>query len=168
MRTKIIAAFAYTGSALTVLLAICVPFYLIGAFSESVAHAGLHVDPTYSGGTLARTLVRNGYLIRVYQPVQPHLLQRMDPFVQIVFEPASALPNQVTEELDLDGDGQPDVRIHFAIPANAGARMQGDVVALNVKYVSLTGVSNDSFSRLLVRTGDKIVVRVPLNSSSKH
>jgi len=37
------------------------------------------------------------------------------------------------------------------------------VSALDAKYVSLSGVRGDSFSRLLVRTGDQIVVRVPLN-----
>jgi len=41
--------------------------------------------------------------------------------------------------------------------------MRGDVTALNKGYVSLTNVSDESFSRMVVRTGDKIVVRVPVN-----
>jgi hypothetical protein len=99
----------------------------------------------------------------VYQPVQPRLLERVEPFVQIVFEPANSLPARVSDEIDLDGDGRPDVRVSFSVPADAGAKMRGDVTALNKGYVSLTNVSDESFSRMVVRTGDKIVVRVPVN-----
>jgi len=163
MRARILAILAYTGAALTLLIAVAVPFVLIGAFANAIGHAGLHIDATYSGGTVARTIERNGYRIVVYQPVQPRLLQRSEPFVQVAFEPADALPAQVSDEIDLDGDGRPDVRVSFAVPADPGTPLHGSVTALNGKYVSLANVSGDSFSRLLVRTGDRIVLRIPLN-----
>jgi hypothetical protein len=163
MRARILSILAYTGAGLTLLIAVCIPFVLMGVFSNVVAHAGLHIDATYSGGTIARTIQRDGYRIMVYQPVQPRLLERVEPFVQIVFEPADSLPARVSDEIDLDGDGRPDVRVSFSVPADAGAKMRGDVTALNKGYVSLTNVSDESFSRMVVRTGDKIVVRVPVN-----
>ena len=99
----------------------------------------------------------------VYQPVQPRLLERVEPFVQIVFEPADRLPARVNDEIDLDGDGRPDVRVSFSVPTDASAKLRGDVTALNGSYVSLADVSDESFSRMVVRTGNEIVVRVPLN-----
>ena len=42
----------------------------MGAFSKAVAHAGLHIDAAYSGGTVARTIDRGAYRIVVYQPVE--------------------------------------------------------------------------------------------------
>jgi hypothetical protein len=139
----------------------------MGVFSNVVAHAGLHIDAAYSGGTIARTVQRNGYRIVVYQPVQPRLLERVEPFVQIVFEPVDSLPARVSDEVDLDGDGRPDVRVSFTVPADASAKMRGDVTALNGEYVSLANVSDESFSRMVVRTGDKIVVRVPVKKGSR-
>jgi hypothetical protein len=163
MRTRILSILAYTGAGFMLLIAACVPFVLIGAFSGVVAHAGLHIDPMYSGGTIARTVQRDGYRIVVYQPVQPRMLERIDPFVQIVFEPADRLPARVSDEVDLDGDGQADVRVSFTVPTDANAKLRGDVTALNGKYVSLAHVSDESFSRMVVRTGNEIVVRVPVN-----
>ena len=166
MRKRIIAVLAYVGAALTLVIAIYVPFYLFGAFTNAVAHAGLHVDATYSGGTVARTIGRNGYQIAVYQPVWPRAMQRIEPFVQIVFKPADALPARVSEEIDLDGDGRPDVRVSFVVPDDPHAPLSGDVKALNGKYQSLDRVGGDSYSRLLVRVDNQVIVRVPLNKAA--
>ena len=163
MRTRILSILAYTGAALTLVVAICVPFVLMGAFSNAVTHAGLHIDAAYSGGTVARTIDRGRYTIVVYQPVEPRLLERIEPFVQIVFEPADALPSHVSDEFDLDGDGRPDVRVSFNLPADPNAPLHGDVTALNNNFVSLSNVGGESFSRMVVRAGNKIVVRVPLH-----
>ncbi len=163
MPTRILSILAYTGAGLSLAVAFCVPFVLMGAFSNAVARAGLHIDAAYNGGTIARTIQRNGYRIEVYQPVQPRLLERIEPFVQVDFAPADALPSRVSDEIDLDGDGQPDVRVSFAVPTDPRAPLRGDVTALNAKYISLANVGGDSFSRLLVRTGNQIVLRVPMN-----
>ena len=168
MRARILSNLAYTGAGLTLLVAVCVPFVLFNAFSNLVGHAGLHIDATYSGGTVARTIQRTGYRIVVYQPVQPRLLERVEPFIQIVFEPADSLPARVSDDIDLDGDGRADLHVSFAVPADANAKLHCDVIALNGGYVSLQHVSDESFSRMVVRTGNKIVVRVPLNRETAH
>jgi hypothetical protein len=166
MRRRILSILAYTGAALMLVVAASVPFVLMGVFSKAVADAGLHIDAAYSGGTVARIIDRGGYKIVVYQPVEPRLLERIEPFVQVVFEPVDALPARVSEEIDLDGDGQPDVRVSFSLPADPNAPLRGDVTALNGKYISLTNVTGESFSRMVVRAGKQIVVRVPLNRGS--
>ncbi|MGC2298143.1 MAG: hypothetical protein WA476_05025 [Acidobacteriaceae bacterium] len=167
MRTRIVAALAYVGAAVTLVVAACVPFVLTGVFTRTVAHAVLHVDAAYTGGPVARTLARNGYQVVVYQPMQPHALQQVDPFVQIAFKPLAALPEHVTEEIDLDGDGQADVRVSFHVPAARHARPGGSVVALNGKYQSFTMPGDSSFSRLMVQSDDAVVVRVPLNGAQR-
>ena len=162
MRARILSILAYSAAGLTLLIAFLVPFVLMRAFANAVGHAGLHIDATYTGGKAAKTIERGGYRIEVYEAVKPHMLERTEPFVQIVFKPADKLPAQVSEEVDLDGDGQPDVRVSFAVPADANAPMRGDVTALNGKYVSLKNVASESFSRMAVRTGNEVVVRVPV------
>jgi hypothetical protein len=163
MRGRILSILAYTGAALTLVVAACVPFVLMGVFSNAVARAGLHIDAAYSGGTVAGVVDRGAYKILVYQPVEPRLLERIQPFVQIVFAPADALPSHVRDEVDLDGDGRPDVFVSFDLPADPNTPLRGDVTALNSKYISLTGVGGESFSRMVVRTGNQVVVRVPMN-----
>lgn len=152
----------YSGAGLTLAIAAAVPFFLIGALSNLVAHAGLHVDTAYTGGSVVRTLQRPGYEVQVYAPVHPRRAQGIEPFVQIGFRPAGALPRQLSDRVDLDGDNQPDVLVSFAVPADPRASLHGDVVALNRRYQSMRNVSGDSFARLLVRNGEVILLRVPL------
>ncbi len=177
MRTRILAVLAYSAAALSLLVAMLTPFLLMGLFTKAVAHAGLHIDPVYSGGTMARTLERGSahdrYQVVVYQTVRPRALQGGEPFVQVVMRPVSALGSHCSEVVDLDGDGQPDARIDLTIPADPRARAAGSVATLNGKFrsfsvrrplASVHGGSwdNSSFSQLIVRSGDSIVVRVPL------
>ena len=166
MRGRLVAVLAYIGAAVTLAIAACVPFVLMGLFTKAVAHAGLHVDDAYSGGTVVRSVTRTSetgsYRIDVYQTVRPHALQQIDPFVQIAFRPVAALPKRVCEEVDLDGDGQADVRVSFTVPADPKARPAGEVVALNGKYQSFRMPGSYSFSELMVESGGAVVVRVPL------
>ncbi|HVN93561.1 MAG TPA: hypothetical protein VMT38_07690 [Terracidiphilus sp.] len=162
MRARFLSILAYVGAGITLLVAVCVPFVLINGFSNVVGSLGLHLNPEYTGGTVARTIQRDGYRIEVYQPVRPRMLQRTEPFVQIAFEPADALPAHVSEDIDLNGDGRPDVRVSFAVLADANAKMHGDVTALDGRYVSLVNVADESFSRMVVRADNRVVVRVPV------
>jgi hypothetical protein len=166
MRRSFTAVLGYAGAGLTLLIAVSVPFVLMGFFASVVAHTGLHVDEEYTGGSVARSFARNGYQITVYQPVRPILLETREPFVQITWAPVSALPAQVSDDVDLDGDGQPDVHVNFAVPADAGAPLRVDVASLNGSYQSLAGVGKESFSRLIVRTDHAIIVRVPLSRAA--
>jgi hypothetical protein len=163
MRKRILHSLGYVGAALTLLIAACTPFYLMGAFSGLVAHAGLHIDAAYSGGPIARTYERRGYRIVVHQPVRTHALQRVDPFVQIDFNPASALPAVVDEEIDVDGDGQNDLHMTFAMDRRPGAKLRGNAIALNDNYETMMDVGDDSFSRMFVVVNNSVIARVPFH-----
>lgn len=153
---------AYTGAALSLVIAALVPFVLMGTFTRVIAHAGLHIDPTYGGGAVVRVIQRGPYRILIDEPVYPRALQRTDPFIQITFTPTAALPRQVSEDLDLDGDGQADVRVRFTVPADPRARPEGSVTALNPRYKSFAMPGESSFSQLMAQTHGAVLLRVPL------
>ncbi len=155
------AALGYIGAGLTLVAAVLVPFVLTGAFSRGVAGLGLHVDEVYSGGPKVRTVQAAGYSIDVHRPVSPHMLQREKPFVQLDWSPVSALPPHVSDAVDVDGDGLPDVRVTFDVPQDPKAPLRADVEALDPRYESLTNVGKTKYSSLIVRVDDAIVVRVP-------
>jgi hypothetical protein len=153
----------YTAAALTVAAAVLTPFLLFEFFTKRVAATGVRVDPAYTGGEIARETARAGYRVRVHRPVRPHTpLQRLDPFVQLDWTPASALPPRISEEADLDGDGRPDIRVSFAVPGDPAVALRVDVEPLNGLAKPLRGAGKESFSTLIARVGDSIVVRVPL------
>jgi hypothetical protein len=111
---------------------------------------------------VARTIEHAGYTLTVYEPVRPRLLQRGGPFVQVTFAPANALPVAMDEAIDLDGDGQPDARVRFAVPQDANAPLHGTVEALNGKYKSVAEIGNRSATELLARTDGRVILRVPM------
>ena len=156
------AKLGYTAAGMTVFAAVLVPFLLMGAFAKGVAGLGLHVDEMYSGGPKVRTIQAAGYSIDVHRPVFPHMLQFEKPFVQLDWKPASALPSHVSDVVDVDGDGQPDIRVSFDVPKNAKAPLRVNVDTLNPRYEAMRDVGKEKFSRLIVRVDDAILVRVPL------
>jgi hypothetical protein len=156
------AKLGYTAAGMTVLAAILVPFLLIGLFAKGFTKLGLHVDEMYSGGPTVRTIQAQGYTIEVHRAVYPHMLQTEKPFVQIDWKPASALPAHVTDAVDIDGDGQPDIRVSFAVPKDPKTPLRVDVDSLNPRYQAMRSVGRQKFSELIVRVDDTILVRVPL------
>src|SRR5271157_3682179 len=110
MRT-LMAKLGYTGAGLTLCAAVLAPFVLYGMFTKGFASLGLHVDEMYSGGPKVRTVQTSGYSIDIHRPVFPHMLQTEKPFVQLDWRPVSALPPHVSDVVDMDGNGQPDVRV---------------------------------------------------------
>jgi len=156
------AKFGYTAAGMTVCVALLVPFVLMGAFTKGIAGLGLHVDEMYSGGPKVRTIQAAGYTIDIHRPVYPHLLQLEKPFVQLDWKPVSALPSHVSDVVDVDGDGQPDIRVSFDVPKDAKAALRVNVEALNPRYEAMQNVGKEKFSRLIVRGDDAILVRIPL------
>ena len=149
----------HTGAILTVMCAIVAPFLLFGWFESAIAAMGLRIHPEFSGGQVARTIVRPGYRIELYQRVgRTSPWQRVDPFIQLRWTPVSALPVAVSEDLDVDGDSKPDVRISFE-----PARLVADAVPLNPRYHAMHSAGVTSFSKLIARVNDTIVVRVPID-----
>jgi hypothetical protein len=158
MRAKL----GYTAAALTMLAALLTPFLLIGSFAKGFAALGLHVDEMYSGGPKLRTVQNGTYSITIHKPVSPHMFQSGKPFVQLDWSPASALPQHVSDVVDVDGDGQPDIRVVFDVPRNPKAPLRVNVESLNPRYDAMQNAGKDKFSRLIARVDNAILVRVPL------
>jgi hypothetical protein len=159
---KLRAKLGYTAAGMTVFAALLVPFLLFGLFTKGFAALGLHVDEVYSGGPKVRTVQTGAYSIDIHRPVFPHLLQTEKPFVQLDWKPASALPLHVSDLVDVDGDGQPDIRVSFDVPKDPKTQLLVSVEALNPRYETMQKVGKEKFSRLIVRVDDAILVRVPL------
>ncbi len=158
LRTKL----GYTAAGMTVFAALLTPFLLFGLFTKGFAALGLHVDEMYSGGPKVRTVQIASYSIDIHRPVFPHMLQSEKPFVQLDWKPVSALPPHVSDVVDVDGDGQPDIRVSFDVPKDVKTPLRVSVEALNPRYEAMRNVGNEKFSRLIVRVDDAILVRVPL------
>ena len=126
------------------------------------------VHSRHSASDPAITIDRDGYQIVIYEPVAKRApLSSTGSFVQIVWKPASKLPPNISEQLDLDGDGRPDCVVSFQVPGNPRAALHVDVQPLNALVKPMNRVSKESLSALIARVNDTIVVRVPLNNSDK-
>jgi hypothetical protein len=156
------AKLGYTGAGLTLCAAVLVPFVLMGLFSKGFASLGLHVDEMYSGGPKIRTVQAAGYTIDIHRQVSPHFYQTEKPFVQLDWKPVSALPAHVSDLVDIDGDGQPDVRVTFDVPKDPKAPLRVNVDSFNLRYPAMQVVGKPRFSRLIVRVDNAILVRVPV------
>ena len=156
------AKLGYIAAGLTVLAALLAPFFLYGVFTKGFSNLGLHIDEVYSGGPRVRTVQAAGYIIEIHRPVTPHLLQREKKFVQLDWKPASALPSHVSDIVDVDGDGRPDVRVSFDVPKDLKAPLRVNVEQLNPRYEAMRDVGKEKFSALVVRVDNAILVRVPL------
>ncbi len=85
------------------------------------ASTGVRVSPWYSGGEVARTVEHEGYRTVVREQVFDGLLgPRREGFVQIEWLPAdkTALPPQIQEAVDVDGDGTADLTAAVDVAAN--------------------------------------------------
>jgi hypothetical protein len=152
----------YTAAGATVLAALLTPFLLMGFFIHGLAALPLHLDEVYSGGDKARTVQMGAYSIDIHRPVRPHFLQSEKPFVQLDWTPACALPPHVSDMVDIDGRGQPDVLVSFDVPSDPKAPLRVNVEPLIPRYQAMHSVGKDRFSRLIVRVDNAILVRVPL------
>ena len=159
---KLRTTLGYTAAGATVMAAALVPFLLMGMFSKGVVALGLHVDEMYSGGPAQRVIQEGAYSITIHRTVYPHMLQNEKPFVQMDWGPVDALPGRVTDVVDIDGDGRPDVRVSFAVPNDARAPLHVDVEALSGHYEAMQNVGKEKNSRLIVRVDNSILVRVPV------
>jgi hypothetical protein len=152
----------YTAAVATLIVALLTPFLLYPLFSKGVAALPLHVDEVYSGGPRVRAIPMGAYSIVVHRPVYPHFLQNEKPFVQLDWSPVSALPQRVSDLVDIDGDGQPDIRVSFDVPKDPKAPLRVDVDPLSSRYQAMHNAGKEKYSRLIVRVDNAILVRVPL------
>jgi hypothetical protein len=156
------AKLGYTAAALTMLAALLTPFLLMGSFAKGFVALGLHVDEIYSGGPKLRIVPMGSYSIVFHRPVSPHVLQSAKPFVQLDWTPVSALPRHVSDLVDMDGDGRPDLRVTFDVPQNPKAPLRVNVESFNPRYEAVQNAGKEEYSRLIVRVDNAILVRVPL------
>ena len=163
-KRRLTAKLGYTGAGVTVLAAVLAPFLLYGLFTQGFSSLGLHVDEMYSGGPIVRIIQAAGYTINIHRQVSPHMLQREKPFVQLDWKPANGLPPHVSDTVDIDGDGKPDVQVTFDVPKNPKAPLQVDVEPLNPRYEMMRNAKKEKFSALIVRVDDAILVRVPVKN----
>jgi hypothetical protein len=161
-KEKLTAKLGYAGAGVTVLAAVLAPFLLFGLFTKGFSSLGLHVDEMYSGGPEVRTIQAAGYIIEIHRQVSPHMLQREKPFVQLDWKPASGLPSHISDLVDIDGDGKPDIRADFNVPKDPKALLHVEVESLKPHYEQMQNVKKEKFSALIVRVDDKILVRVPV------
>ena len=152
----------YTAAGATLLVAMLTPFVLMGYFANGVAALPLQVDEVYSGGPTVRAIPMGVYSIDVHRPVYPHFLQSEKPFVQLDWSPVSALPPHVSDMVDIDGRGQPDILVSFDVPSDPKAPLRVNVEPLIPRYQAMHSVGKERFSRLIVRVDNAILVRVPL------
>lgn len=156
------ALLGYTGATITLLLAILTPFWLSGFFTRGVAALPLHIDEVITGGPIVRTIRMGSYAIQVHREVSTHMFQHEKPYVQLDWKSANDLPAHVSDMVDIDGDGQADVRVTFEVPRDPKAPLHVTVEPLNKNYAALDNVGKPRFSSLIVRVDDAILVRIPL------
>ena len=150
---------------LTLFGAFLIPFVLMNLFTRGVAATGVRVHPSYSGGDPVRTIQKPGYQVVVFQEIQKSApLDRTEPYIQLKWTPADALPAQIADDVDLDGNGTPDLRARFAVPKDPQAELRVDVEPLTPKLAAMRNVAKPSFSCLIARVGNSIIVRVPLKT----
>ena len=160
---RLTAILGYTGAALTVAAMLVSPFVLFNFLGRVLVHTGIHVDPAYGGGDSVRTIEKEGYRVVVNRPVLPIApFSGVAPFVQMGWEPASALPTHVSDDVDLDGDGSADLCAIFDVPHDAGAPLYADITPVGDKVRPLQRVSRNGMSAFAARVNDRVVLRVPL------
>ena len=118
---RMIHFLANGAAVLTILFALALPIKVLPIFLSAVRALDLKIAPWFSGGEAAFVIDRGGYQIKVYHPVYPALVgEGSKGFVQLVWQPRSALPSQIQDALDLDRDGNVDCEISISNPPGEG------------------------------------------------
>ena len=159
----------YVTVSLVLAALVTTPFVLLPRFSKLIAGLGIRVHPQIVGGPVVRTLERGTYRVAISAPVGAiGPLEHYPRFVQVSWSPLDALPDRIDEQLDLDGDGRPEVGITFAVPKDPATPLEGEVNVLDPSRVEATtfltrrGGFIYDLSALFVRLEDRVVARFPV------
>jgi hypothetical protein len=137
------------------------PFCLFGPLVNRMATLPVRPGPVVGGGPVARRIQRTGYWIQVHEPVARRRFQNAEAYVQVDWMPPEGLPAEVHEALDLGGDGRADLFVRFQVPADPRAPLAAEVTCLRAR-VPAGGIRRQSFTCCILRTEDRILLRLPL------
>ena len=151
-KIKAILGYAWAGLLIPVTL---VTFIGMPGLAEALVSAtGVRISPWYDGGAVVRTVEHGTYAGHIHEPVFQALIgERPHGFVQIAWAPAEALPAQLSEDVDYNGDGHADFRLHLDV-----ANDTADVTSLGAPVLGIEGP---------YRVHERVVVRVRLQRSAR-
>ncbi|MEW6262893.1 MAG: hypothetical protein AB1641_07425 [Thermodesulfobacteriota bacterium] len=123
-KIKSILGYAWAAICLLIVLA---TFLGNGPFSQLLARASfMKINPKYTGGEVARTIDHGQYKTHIHHPVFAALIGESETgFVQIAWEPVTALPPVIEEKIDYNGDGKSDFSIKLE-SAQGRAELKSD------------------------------------------
>jgi hypothetical protein len=161
---RIVYFLAYGAALLTVLFALALPMKVLPIFVSAVGVLDLKIAPWFSGGEKAFMIDRNHYQIQVYHPVYPALIGEGEKgFIQLVWQPRSALPLTVQDAIDLDRDGTVDCEISFSNIVSEKATPLLTVISKSPWVLPVQNSRTTSLSEVLIEKGQNaIFVRIPL------
>ena len=115
-----IAGYAWAGACLVVVLVMFAGSeYLSGKLASAT---GITVSPRYSGGEVIRSIDHGTYKTILHRPVFDGLIgERRDGFIQIEWQPVTALPLLIEDAVDFTGDGKEDFSFRLDTAAGSGA-----------------------------------------------
>jgi hypothetical protein len=110
--SKLKAFLGYTFAALSPLIVLASFIGLDFLAEPFIAATGLTVSANFTGGEVVQAVDHGAYRAAIHRPVFDALIgERKEGFVQIDWTPVEALPALVEDEIDVDGDGQADMRL---------------------------------------------------------
>jgi hypothetical protein len=164
---RMIPFLGYGAAVLTILFALALPIKVLPALISIVGAMDLKIAPWFSGGEPAFVIDRGGYQIKVYHPVYPALIgEGSKGFVQLVWQPRSALPSRVEDALDLNRDGTVDCEISFSISPGEVAVPLLTLIPKSPWVLPVHNSPTTSLEEVLIEKGrDAIFVRIPVRKT---
>lgn len=96
----------YTWAALAAPLVVAAATQAVFLGGALAGRTGVKVSPRFTGGEVALVKDHGAYRTSVHRPVFDGLFgERREGFVQVDWEPVTALPESIREEIDVFGDG---------------------------------------------------------------